>query len=375
MIRRTLIVLVLATIGYVGIAAQNGPCAQTLQSKVDTAQPGSTVDVPACTYHETVNVTRALTLDGHNQAIIDGDNTRERWMWIASSDVTVKNLTMRNAKTPSQVGALATQGGIKNVTIDHNDLGPTTNGMPIAIGGTTDSRVTNNQLHGGGQMGLSTWQNTNLTISGNHVYSNNTAGVDPNWAAGGIKAVQDNGLTVSNNEVDHNIGPGIWIDILATDVTISDNNVHDQQYNPIFFEVSSNGDIYGNTVSASPSGPMNWGCIVSSSAANVKIHDNTCIDTLPLRAQLDNRPDTPPGAGTGNVLQNNRLVRPNPAQATSWWQYDSNGPLKPGSNGNVDSGNMIGTPTPVPASTPTPTTITCQVNVRLNGIEQGWKPC
>jgi hypothetical protein len=368
----------LVVFGLEPAAAQGGPCAQSLQNRADVAPPSSTVDVPACTYHETVYIGHGVTLDGHGQAVIDGDNVRDRWFWIGASDVTIRGFSMRNAATVSQEGAIGTQAGIRNIVIDHNDLGSTANGEQVGIGETIDSKVTNNQIHGGGQLGIGTWRNTNLTISGNHVYGNNTAGVDPEWAAGGIKAVQDNGLVISGNEVDHNNGPGIWVDILATGVVISGNNVHDQQYNPIFFETSSNGDIYANTVSSSPTGPLNWGCIISASSANVRIHDNVCQDTSFLRAQLDNRTDVPAGAGQNNVLQNNRLVRPNPPQATSWWQWDPNGPLQPGKNGNVDTGNVIlqslNAPTPAPTSTPT-TTGVCDVKVRINGNESAWKPC
>jgi parallel beta-helix repeat protein len=361
-----------------GAIAQN-TCAQTLQSRVDAAPAGATLSLDACTYRETVTLHRPITLDGRNQAVIDGDNARIRWVWITSSDVTVKNFRMVNAATPSQVGAIATQGGVSRVTIEGNDLGPTTDGALIAIGGTADSKISNNQLHGGGQMGISTWRNTNLTISGNHVYDNNTSGEDPYWAAGGIKAVQDNGLRITDNTIDHNEGPGIWVDIHASNVVISGNTVRDQTWNPIFFEISSNGEIAGNTITNSKTGEGNWGCIVSSSSYNVNVHDNTCSDTLPLRAQLDNRGDLPPNAGRNNVLRDNLMIRPVPAQATSWWQWSTSGPLVPGQNGNVDSGNVVqpvNTPTPVvtPTAVPIPT-VSCHVNVRLNGAESGWRPC
>jgi hypothetical protein len=66
-------------------------------------------------------------------------------------------------------------------------------------------------------------------------------------------------------------------------------------------------------------------------------------------------------------------VRPNPPQATSWWQWDPNGPLQPGQNGNVDTGNVI--LASLNTSTPLPTRVKCEVNVRLGGVEGGWKPC
>jgi parallel beta-helix repeat protein len=336
------------------VSAQQS-CSRSLQSLVDSAAAGATVNVPPCTYHETLTIGKAITLDGRNQATITGDNVRDRWAWIAASNVTIRNFRMLDANSALEEGALATAAGVSNIVIDHNDLGPTRNGDPIAIGGTTNSKILNNQIHDGGQLGIETYQNTGLLIQGNHIFRNSTAGVDPGFGAGGIKAVQDTNSQIVGNEVDHNTGPGIWCDIGCSGVTIANNTVHDQAWNPIFYEISSGGEIYGNTISASNTNPFpggNWGCIVVSSSASVNVHDNTCIDALPLRAQLEDRGDKPPGAGTGNVLQNNRLVRPIPPQATSWWQYDTSGPLVPGRNGNVDQNNVVSSSVPTATAVP-----------------------
>jgi len=376
----SLLAVILAAFGSSPTMAQSA-CSQSLQSRVDQAAPGATLDVPPCTYRETVMIGKAITLDGHGKASIDGENIRDRWMWIGTSNVTIRGFKMFNANTANQEGAIGTQSGSSNIVIDGNDLGATRGGEQIGIGETSNSKVINNQIHGGGQMGIGTYLNTGLLIQGNHIYGNNTAGVDPFWAAGGIKAVAETNSKIMSNEVDHNVGPGIWCDISCDGVTIANNSVHDTNgWNPIFYEISSNGDIYGNTIVNGTPGNGDWGCITLATSASTRVHDNTCTDTLPLRAQLDNRGDAPPGAGTGNRLENNRLVRPQPNQATSWWQYDPNGPLVPGTNGNVDAGNLIvnslSTPTPVPTVTPIATpTMTCQVEVWLNGVSQGRKGC
>jgi hypothetical protein len=328
----------------------------SLQSLVDNAQPGSTLDVPACTYHEQVNIAKPLTLDGHGKTIVDGDNTRSRWFWIAADHVTIRGFTARNAATPNQSGAIQNQEGIGWLTIENNDLGSTAGGEQIGITTTHDSRVTGNDIHDGGQMAIGTYLNQHLLIQGNHIHGNNTANVDPFWAAGGMKIIGDTDLQVLDNEVDHNQGPGIWCDIGCNRVLIARNRVHDQPYNPIFYEISSNGEITGNTIATSTGGGV-WGCIVVSSSGSTYVHANTCTDSAPLRAQLETRSDRPADAGTGVRLEGNQLIRPTPDQATSWWQQDPNGPLVPGQNGNTDVGNVVGatgaaTPTPVPATPP-----------------------
>jgi hypothetical protein len=296
-----------------------------------------------------VFIGKPITLDGQNQATITGDNARDRWVQIYSSDVTIRNFVMRDANTALQEGAICTcQVPANNVVIDHNDLGATLNGEQIGIGGTTNSRVTNNQIHGGGQLGIGTYQNTNLLISGNHVYGNNTAGVDPGFGAGGIKAVQDNGAQLLGNEVDHNAGPGIWVDIHGMGYTIANNNVHDQNFNPIIYEVSSHGEIANNTVTNVPLDQAHsWGCIISSSSGDVNIHDNTCVNTPALLVLYDNRTDRPADAGTNIKLQNNRIQnlvpdpnQSNPVEPTRWWEYDFSLPFLPGQNNNVDSGSL-----------------------------------
>ncbi len=60
-------------------AAVDTSCATPLQALVDAAPAGSTLDVPACTYRETVRITKPLTLDGHGQAEIRGSDVWTNW--------------------------------------------------------------------------------------------------------------------------------------------------------------------------------------------------------------------------------------------------------------------------------------------------------
>jgi parallel beta-helix repeat protein len=330
---------------------------QTLQSQVDATPSGGTLNALPCTYRETVTISRPITLDGHGKAVIDGDNVRNRWLWIAADHVTIRGFRMRNASTASQEGAIGTQPGIGWLLIDRNDLGSTANGEQIGIGQTHDSQITNNDIHDGGMSGIGTYLNQRLVVQGNHLHANNAAHTDPWFAAGGIKAIGDTDLQIIDNEVDHNAGPGIWCDIGCDRVLISGNTIHDQPYNPIFYEISSHGEVSNNTISNS-AGANVWGCIVVSSSGSTYVHDNVCADSVPLRAQLETRPDRPADAGTDVRIENNRLTRPTPLQATSWWQQDPSGPLVPGKNGNTDLGNVIGSaPTPTIAATPTVTPV------------------
>ena len=97
---------------------------------------------------------------------------------------------------------------------------------------------------------------------------------------------------------------------------------------PIFYEISSNAQIFGNSVWNS----SGWGGIVVSSSGNVDVHHNTLAHTPALRAQLDNR-ERPSDAGTNVHFYDNQVAEPANNQATSWWQ------MSPDSNGNSDRNN------------------------------------
>ena len=60
-------------------AAVDTSCATPLQTLVDAAPAGTTLDVPACTYRETVRIAKPLTLDGHGQAEIRGSDVWTNW--------------------------------------------------------------------------------------------------------------------------------------------------------------------------------------------------------------------------------------------------------------------------------------------------------
>jgi hypothetical protein len=64
----------------------------SLQSLVDAALPGSTIDVPPCLYRETVTVRKPLTLDGHGAAEIRGSEAWTTWnqqanLWVSTNNV------------------------------------------------------------------------------------------------------------------------------------------------------------------------------------------------------------------------------------------------------------------------------------------------
>ena len=109
------------------------------------------------------------------------------------------------------------------------------------------------------------------------VHDNNTAGYDPEWEAGGLKATRQTGLQLVGNTVDDNAGPGLWCDIYCRDIVVTGNRVHHNTYAGIMFEVSTGATISGNKVWENGWGKPSWGWgagILISSSGGADVHDN-----------------------------------------------------------------------------------------------------
>jgi Right handed beta helix region len=387
-------------------------CSASLQSLIDAAAPGSTMNVPACVYREMARVTKPLTLNGQGLAEIRGsdiwtgwtrtgnfwvkgpvpqlptdndlshcqpntdgrclqaeqvfidstplvwvpsnpqpgqfslgsarsvilaDNpsgrmvevtTRIRWLDIQSDGVAVQGFRMRHAGNAAQQGAIGNQdrAGFRlrdNVLSDAH-------GAVVSVGGGRDTHILRNDISRGGQEGINGYKNVDTLIQGNHIHDNNVLGFNPEWEGGALKLAAFTNVTFDNNEVSDNAGSGLWCDILCSGVTISNNRIHRQPFNAIFFEISDDAQIYGNSIID----VLGWGSIVISSSGNADVHHNTITRAPAIRVQLDNRADRPLSAGTNIRVHDNVLFQPTDGMATSWWQ------VTPGQNGNEDTNNV-----------------------------------
>src|SRR4029079_8856437 len=65
-------------------------CAVALQALIDATTTGGTCNVPFGEYRETVNVSRAMTISFATGCIVNGQGTRQKWMNITASNVTVR---------------------------------------------------------------------------------------------------------------------------------------------------------------------------------------------------------------------------------------------------------------------------------------------
>jgi hypothetical protein len=167
---------------------------------------------------------------GHSQAIWGG------------TDVVLQGLTVEKYATPAQSAAV--YGGldwsVSNCTVEWNHGG----GVALYSGST----MTGGEVDHNGQIGITGAFASNVMINDVEVASNNYAGYDPNWEAGGIKFVNSQGIEITDNDVHDNNGVGIWGDTNMAATTITGNTVDNNVTYGILHEVSYAATIRGNLV-------------------------------------------------------------------------------------------------------------------------------
>jgi parallel beta-helix repeat protein len=227
-----------------------------------------------------------FALDDERRVLLGSDPTghevevtvRPYWIEVDGPDVTIEGFTMRHAASPAQFGALQSRAGADRLLVRRVHLSDAHAAL-ISFQDVAGASLLDSTLERGGQLGIQSGGDgtTNLTISGNHVLDNNTEGFDPEWEAGGMKIAIAHGLRVTDNDVDGNLGPGIWCDLDCRDADISDNRVTDNDRNGILFETSQGGRIVGNSVAENGWGHSSWGWgagILVSSSSDVTVEDN-----------------------------------------------------------------------------------------------------
>lgn len=189
-----------------------------------------------------------------------------------AEDVTIRGLSVEMFASPAQHGAIdATAPGwtiVDDRAALNHGAGITTDGDAVI----EDAKTVENGQEGIGGTGEDT------TVTGCLIADNNWAGFDPGWEAGGGKWSLATGLTVRDNTVRDNRGPGLWSDIDSVGVVYEGNTVTGNERSGIFYEISSHATIVHNVVRDNGFG-MNtwlWGAgILLAASHNVVVRENT----------------------------------------------------------------------------------------------------
>ena len=175
-------------------------CVTSIQQAVDNASPGATITLNGGTYHQSVTITKPLTLQGSNAAntIIDATGQANAIRIEGTTGpVRIANITAENAIDMGILVANASQVTIDSNIIMHNDRGwaPIPGATPEQLASGQGSTCPNVTLFLQGDCGEGMNLNgvTNSVVSNNQVHDN----------IGGILLSDENGPTHGNQIVNN----------------------------------------------------------------------------------------------------------------------------------------------------------------------------
>lgn len=171
--------------------------------------------------------------------------TRPYWVNGRSANVTIKGFTMKHAANGAQTGAIRNNGH-DNWRVENNNLSYA-HGAVVNLGSATGSKIIANNIHHGGQLGISA-NDAEIEVRGNLIHHNNTEDFDPTWVAGGMKLADSLRVLADGNYVFSNNGQGMWSDVGSQNVTYSNNRVHHNAKQGIHLEITDGGKVFGNVV-------------------------------------------------------------------------------------------------------------------------------
>jgi parallel beta-helix repeat protein len=205
-----------------------------------------------------------------------------------ADNVTIQSLTIEKYANPLQQGAVAPgafgQTGGRNWLVQDNIVRDN-HGEGIRI--NEGARLLRNTVHHQGQVGIAGF-GSNALVEGNEVYANNFAGVNPNWAAGGIKfngatSYVNSDIVMRNNNVHDNDGYGLWCDFNCLRTIYEGNQVARNSSWGISQEIAGSATISNNILTD------NGGGIFISTSRDVEVTGNTITGPWPMVGLDENR--------------------------------------------------------------------------------------
>jgi parallel beta-helix repeat protein len=217
-------------------------------------------------------------LIGASGSVIDGGNAAAVGIDGNNADyVTVEGLLIQYINNASQIAALGSDNVGSGWDIENNEVAfNATEGIFVGAG----SMVRNNHVHDNGQLGIGGYQSSNAVVTGNEVDHNGA----PQYVlseGGGVKFFKGTNVTVSNNNVHDNDGTGIWLDTDVVNSTVTGNTVTNNSdatsssYG-IEIEITCNVTVSNNAVTGTDS---ETNAIMISSSHDVNVTGNTTSGT------------------------------------------------------------------------------------------------
>ncbi|MDP4152252.1 MAG: S-layer homology domain-containing protein [Bacillota bacterium] len=281
----------------------------TIQSAVDAAFPGATINVYAGTYNETPEINKELTLKGDNRnSIICSEGSNDSIVTISYANVTFTGFTIKAPDDTSYFSSGITLGAVTGCNITNNKISSGDMGIGVLLSSSNNisgndiehcqaygillidpyemgSSLENGQSEIADDSVLSNFENsaeniiqsrdTSKSVFGKSEYSDNDIShsmVVDDPEIPGLPVIPEStnnnivrGNTVSDtlggillgpncnsNVIDHNVIAGITEDSAPVDKD-SDSALGDPSYlaSGILFLISNSNKVYGNTVTNS----------------------------------------------------------------------------------------------------------------------------
>ena len=188
-------------------------------------------------------------------SVLDGRQVNQYAFGGQAADVRIEALTVRSFGRPlsNRDEGVVNHDSAPGWRITGNRINLNA-GAAVMLG---DRNVlSGNCLRDNGQYAFNAYRQgdgiTDLVVTGNEITGNNTADwerrVDGCGCTGGGKFWAVTGATVRGNYVHDNAGVGLWADTNNTGFEITGNYVADNDAEGIFYEISYNARIVGNTL-------------------------------------------------------------------------------------------------------------------------------
>lgn len=245
---------------------RGAPLVGFIQSLIDSASPGDTINIPSGIYYEHIVINKPLILIGENRdtTIIDGSGIASV-VYINANNVTISGFTIQNSGNVQNsdfgiVGAEWQSPNYKNIVITNNKIINNCDGLYFTY--YSYITITNNIISDNSHNGVYLNRRCDDAIVSENIINNNT------WIGIEIVASDDTEIfdnTITNNQI------GIASGYQSIVVNIHNNVIANNDWG-IFFGATYDSNIYKNNIDANNIG------ILIDYVQNTKFEKNNFIN-------------------------------------------------------------------------------------------------
>lgn len=170
-----------------------------------------------------------------------------------ADNVLIRGLVIEKYYNAAQEGAVQGKEG-KGWRVERTEF-RLNSGVGVVVG--TNGAIVDCRIHHNGQLGVSA-SGIDILLQGNEIWANNIYGFDFDWEAGGVKITNSEHVTMRDNHVHRNVGPGLWCDIDCRDVLYEGNTVEFNAHAGILHEISYAAIVRNNRLRENGQAPLLW---------------------------------------------------------------------------------------------------------------------